>query len=101
MQAAGTDSAIHVRSALIYNCRRAITLSDDERKEILGEVLHDELKAIFEAVSGLQETVAVLPQIQADIADLKQDMKMVKAAVTDLSREHRGFDRRLSQLEST
>lgn len=77
------------------------SLSDDEREEVLGEVLHDELKAILEAVGDLQRQAAILPSMQADIADLKQDMKIVKAAVTDISREHRDFDRRLSQLEST
>jgi septal ring factor EnvC (AmiA/AmiB activator) len=77
------------------------SLSDNERREVLGEVLHDELQAIFELVKGVPAIRQELHQVQADIADLKQDMRVVKAAVTDLSKEHRDFDRRLSQLEST
>jgi uncharacterized protein YlxW (UPF0749 family) len=41
-----------------------------------------------------------LHQVQADVAELKQDMKVVKAAVTDLGTAQHDFDRRLSRLES-
>jgi len=77
------------------------SLSDDERKQVLGEVLHGELKAILEAVGGLQQAAAaVLPSMQADIAELKQDMKIVKAAVTDLSRQSNDHEQRLTRLEA-
>jgi hypothetical protein len=76
------------------------SLSDDERKEVLGEVLHDELQAILELVKDVPSIRQGLHLVQADVAELKQDMKVVKAAVTDLSKEHHDFERRLSQLES-
>lgn len=68
-------------------------------KQVLGEVLHDQLKAILEAVGDLQRQVAILPSMQADISELKQDMKIVKAAITDLSKQGSDHERRLTQLE--
>lgn len=76
------------------------SLSNDERREVLGEVLHDELKAILEYVKDMPVLRQELHQVQADVAELKQDMKVVKAAVTDLSAVQHDFDRRLSHLES-
>lgn len=75
------------------------SLRDDEMKQVLGEVLHDQLKAILEAVGDLQRQVAILPSMQADISELKQDMKIVKAAITDLSKQGSDHERRLTQLE--
>lgn len=76
------------------------SLSDDERKEVFGEVLHDELRAIFELVKDVPAIKQELHQVHTDVDELKQDMKVIKAAVTDLSKEQRDLDRRLSQLES-
>ena len=76
------------------------SLSDDERKEVLGEVLHDELRAILELVKDVPAIRQDLQQVQADVAELKADMKIVKAATTDLSKQGNDHERRLSQLES-
>jgi chromosome segregation ATPase len=74
--------------------------SDDERKEILGEVLHDELRAILELVKDVPAIKQELHQVHTDVEDLKQDMKIVKAAVTDLSKQVNDNERRLTQLEA-
>jgi 2-phospho-L-lactate guanylyltransferase (CobY/MobA/RfbA family) len=76
------------------------SLSDDERKQVLGEVLADELKAIHELVKdvpAIKEDVQVLRQ---DVEELTSDMKVVKAAVTDISREQKEHDRRITHLEA-
>jgi uncharacterized protein YoxC len=54
---------------------------------VLLEQIVDQNKAVLEAVGDMQQKVAVLPTMQRDIAELKQDMKVVKAAVADLSNE--------------
>jgi hypothetical protein len=89
---------LFIRGSSAYNSSMK-SLSDDERRGILGEVLHDELQAILEYVKDMPVLRQELHQVQADVAELKQDMKVVKAAVTDLSREQHDFDRRLSRLE--
>jgi len=42
---------------------------------------------VLEAVGDIQRKVARLDGIERDVAELKQDMKVVKAAVVDLSRD--------------
>jgi chromosome segregation ATPase len=90
------------------------SLNDDERKEVLGEVLFDELKAIREYVQDvpdIKQDIAAMKQdmdvMKADIQELKfdvhilkADMKVVKAVVTDHSRQFKQTDKRLTNLES-
>jgi peptidoglycan hydrolase CwlO-like protein len=49
---------------------------------VLMEDQNAKLDAVHEAVGDMQKKVAVLPRIEQDVAELKQDMKVVKAAVT-------------------
>lgn len=58
------------------------------------EQVVDQNKAVLEAVGDMQQKVALLPTMQQDIAELKQDVKIIKAAVGDLSRnlaEHKSL----------
>ena len=54
---------------------------------VLMEDQNGKLDAVLEAVGDMQRKVAALPAMQQDIAELKQDMKVVKAAVMDISRD--------------
>lgn len=54
---------------------------------VLMEDQNAKLDAVLEAVGDMQKKVAVIPEMQQDIAELKQDMKIVKAAVVDTSRD--------------
>ena len=74
--------------------------SDDNYVGLLLEQIRDQNKAVLEAVGDMQHKVAVLPAMQQDIAELKQDMKVVKAAVTDLSRQVNDQESRVSRLET-
>lgn len=74
--------------------------SNDEYVAILLEELRDQNKAVLEAVSDIQRSVSDLPVMKHDIADLKQDMKVVKAAVTDMSHELKDHEARISRLEA-
>ena len=59
------------------------SLSDDERKAALGEVLADELKVILEYVQEIPSIKRSVTVCQADIAELKTDIKAVKLILTD------------------
>ncbi len=54
---------------------------------VLLEQIVDQNRAVLEAVGDIQQKVARLDGIERDVAELKQDMKVVKAAVVDLSRD--------------
>ena len=47
-----------------------VDLSDEERKDVLGEVLADQLKAIFEYVKDI-------PGMKRDLNDLKQKSDVI------------------------
>ncbi len=73
---------------------------------VLLENIDDKLSQILEATSALKDIPRKVDQLTDDMADLKSDMKAVKAAVTDTSREqkHHGVklnnhERRITHLE--
>lgn len=70
-------------------------LSDDDRKQILGEVLLDELKAIREGIADLP-TRREFNKLRDDVTDLKSDVKVIKAVVMDQSRQLTDHERRLT-----
>ena len=74
-------------------------LSDDERKQVLGEVLMDELKAIREYVQDVPAIKADVAQLKEDVTELKADMKIVKAAMTDQGRQVADHESRITALE--
>jgi 2-phospho-L-lactate guanylyltransferase (CobY/MobA/RfbA family) len=76
------------------------SLNDDERKEVLGEVLADELKAIHELVQDIPEIKKDVNKIKVDVEDLKSDMQVVKAAVTDQTKQLKDHELRIIGLEA-
>jgi hypothetical protein len=61
--------------------------ADVNHLSVLMEHVVDQNRAVLEAVGDLQQKVAMLPTMQQDIAELKQDVRVIKAAVVDLSRD--------------
>jgi 2-phospho-L-lactate guanylyltransferase (CobY/MobA/RfbA family) len=76
------------------------SLSDDERKQVLGEVLMDELKAIHELVSDIPVIKKDVAQLKDDVSELKDDVKAIKAVVTNHSRELKDHEGRISALQA-
>jgi hypothetical protein len=60
-------------------------MSNDYTGHLLEQIL-DEIKAVHEVVGGVQEKVADLPT-RDEFNELRQDVKIIKAAVGDLSRD--------------
>ncbi len=61
-------------------------LTDEERKQVLGEVLMDELKAIREGIANLP-TRPEFNELTEKVDELAADMRVVKAAVTDQGKQ--------------
>ena len=76
------------------------SLNDDERKDVLGEVLADELKAIHELVKDVPAIKEDVHELKQDVEELKNDMKVVKAAITDVSKQQNEHDRHITHLEA-
>ena len=67
---------------------------------VLLEEIHNQNKFVLEVVSDMQKQVAKLPRIEESIDELKQDVKIIKAVVTDLSRQVNDHEHRLLRLEA-
>ncbi|HUD06499.1 MAG TPA: hypothetical protein VMR34_01300 [Candidatus Saccharimonadales bacterium] len=76
------------------------SLSDNERKEVLGEVLADELKAIRESVHDVPKISKKVDLLEEDMKEVKSDIKVIKAAVTDVSRHLKDHEHRITRLEA-
>ena len=75
------------------------SLDDETRKQVLGEVLMDELKVIREYLEDVPIIKQKVTKLETDVEELKSDMKIVKAAIVDHSRELNEHGVRLGALE--
>jgi predicted nucleic acid-binding Zn-ribbon protein len=73
---------------------------NDNYLGVLLEKMSDELKAIHEEVGGMHEELKQVPK-RGEFDDLKQDVKIIKAAVTDLSHQVSDHEHRITRLEAT
>jgi hypothetical protein len=71
-----------------------------QEKAVLGEVLMDELKVIREYLKDLPVIKQKVTSIDERLIVVEADMKIVKAAVTDISHQQKDHDRRISRLEA-
>ena len=59
------------------------SLSDDERKAVLGEVLSDELKTILEYVKEVPAMQQELHQVHAAVNDMSDRLNVIEHVVRD------------------
>lgn len=68
------------------------------------DILLEDMNSKFDAVMEILQTLAVLPQqvarIEVRLDELSLDVKVVKAAVTDLSVQVQDIDLRVQRLEA-
>jgi polyhydroxyalkanoate synthesis regulator phasin len=74
-------------------------MHDDYTGLMLERVL-DEIKAVHELVAEVPKMARKLDHVEQDVAELKQDMKVVRAATTDTSHQVHDLERRVSRLEA-
>jgi hypothetical protein len=75
-------------------------LSKDTRYlAMLLEQMSGQNKAILEAMGDIQYKVTGLPT-REEFNELKQDVEIIKAAVTDTSRQVHDHERRITRLEA-
>ncbi len=67
---------------------------------VLLEEVRDQYKTVLEAVGGMQKNVALIPEMREDISEMKQDIKVLKAALTDTNHQVQDHEVRISRLET-
>lgn len=72
---------------------------DKDYQAVLLEQIRDQNKAILEGQKD-QASRADIRRLEQDIGELKDDMKVVKAAVKATSRDVVTLDRRVTRLEA-
>ena len=73
--------------------------SDDNYTGLLLEQIRDQNKVVLEAVSDIRTELKQVPK-REEFDELKQDVKVIKAVVTDLSRQVDDHERRIGDLET-
>ncbi|HVV26291.1 MAG TPA: hypothetical protein VHC21_04675 [Candidatus Saccharimonadales bacterium] len=63
------------------------SLSDDEQRQILGEVLSDQLRAILEYVQEIPDVKRRLGGLETNVGRMDNRLKVVEAVVKDQSVE--------------
>lgn len=74
-------------------------MSDQDYTAILLEEIRDQNKAVLEAVGGMRKELADVPK-HDEFDELKQDVKVIKAAVVDLSHQVADHEHRITRLEA-
>lgn len=72
---------------------------DDNYIGMVLEDIRDQNRKVLEAVGAMQEQVSKIPGIEAKLDDLTADVKVIKAAVTDQSRQLHDHEPRITRLE--
>lgn len=67
------------------------SLNDDERKEVLGEVLSDELKAILEYVKDVPSMQQELRQVHATVNDISDRLSVIEHVVREHESENKSL----------
>lgn len=74
-------------------------MSDHDYTAILLEEIRDQNKAVLEAVGDMRKELAEVPK-RDEFDELKQDMKVIKAAAVDLSHQVADHERRITDPEA-
>jgi len=74
-------------------------MRDDERQQVLSEILMDELKAIREGIANLP-TRQEFADLKDEVGDIKSDVKVIKAVVTEYSEDVADLKKRVTRIEN-
>jgi hypothetical protein len=73
--------------------------NDKDYALVLMEQMRDELRAVHEAVGGIQEQLAEVPK-RDEFEELRRDVKATMSALRDVSGQVADHETRISALEA-
>lgn len=79
---------------LVYN-----SCMSDNHTDLVLEDMNSKFDAVVELVSQIRDDVKTLAK-QKDLEEVKQDVKVIRAAVIDLSSQVNDHEKRLTSLEA-
>ena len=71
----------------------------DNYTAILLEEIRDQFRAVIEMVSQMQDNMQFLAKT-AELEVVKDDISVIKKVVTDISRQQKDHEKRITKLES-
>lgn len=71
----------------------------DNYTAILLEEIRDQFRAVIEMVSQMQDNMQFLVKT-AELEVVKDDISFIKKVVTDISRQQKDHEKRITKLES-
>ena len=71
----------------------------DNYTAILLEEIRDQFRAVIEMVSQMQDNMQFLAKT-AELEVVKDDIRVIKKVVTDISRQQKDHEKRITKLES-
>lgn len=77
-----------------------IDLTDDERREVLGELLMDELRGIREGIDRLNGLPAQAQTIDTRLSSVESDVTVIKAVTKDISKQLTNHDKDIRFLKA-
>jgi hypothetical protein len=72
----------------------------DDHVAVLLEDMNSKFDVVIESVSGLASGVKELKQLIPDVTELKSDVKVIKAAVTDQTTQLNDHENRITAIEA-
>jgi len=72
----------------------------DDHVTVIIEDMNSKFDAVIESVSGLTTDVKELKKIIPDVAELKDDVKVIRVAVTDQTKQLNDHETRITSLEA-
>jgi len=75
-------------------------MSDTDYTAVILEELRDQNKAIMEYVTAVPEMAARLKRVEEQSETMAADLKVMKAAMSDVGNQLADHDRRLSNVEA-
>jgi len=75
-------------------------MADKDYAIVLMEQMRDELRAVHEAVGGIQEQLAEVPK-RDEFDELRRDVKATMSALRDVSGQVANHETRMTALEAT
>lgn len=76
------------------------SLSEEEKRQVLGTVLADQLSAIQESVKDVPEIKKQLQKLDNEISQMISDIRIIKAAITDITQQVNDHDRQIERLQT-
>jgi Tfp pilus assembly protein PilO len=74
-------------------------MADTDYMAVLLEEIRDQNKAVLEVVGDMQQQLADVPK-RAEFDELRADVRVIRAAVADLSVQVSDHEQRMTRLEA-